>query len=290
MNAFKIISLSVATSAIVAFSVMQLSRGADTRSEPKKTTYEKMVERGTLECGYIPYPPMFIKDPNTGELSGIFHEAVEKSASNLGLEVVWKEEVEWGTMITALRAGRFDAICSPVWSNSARWAKVDFSTPLFFSGVTAYARGDDQRFEQSVDVANNSEFTIATIDGDSSMAIANQLFPEANLLELPQLSDYSQILLAVEEGKADLTFAEPFYAIKFNEANGADLTKAGEGSPIRIFGNSMMFRKGDTQIKSTLDGALNELIYDGSVDKLVEKYTGSVNSYYSVSTAYKQAE
>lgn len=263
------------------------SQGSSTQAQASDT-YAAVAERGTLECGYIPYPPAMMKDPNTGELSGIFHDAIETAAGNLGWKVEWKEEVQWGTMIEGLRTKRYDAMCSSVWSNSARWAQADFTTPLYFSGVSAYVKTGDSRFDANIAVANSPEFKIATIDGDTSEAIARQLFPKAQLVSLPQLTDYSQILLAVKDGKADLTFAEPYYALQFAKANGEGIAPAGDGTPLRVFGNSMMVRKGDVALQSTLDGALMELLNDGTIDRLVEQYAGGKNAYLPVAHPYRR--
>ncbi len=251
-------------------------------------SYATVSKTGVLNCGYVSYPPALVKDPETGALSGIFYDAVETASKNLGWKVNWKEEVQWGTMIEGLKANRYDAICSPVWSNSARWAQADFSTPLYFSGVFPYVKEGDRRFDSDLAIANSPSYKISTIDGDTSEAIATQLFPKASLVSLPQLSDYSQIILAVRDGKADLTFAEPYFVAQFSNSNGGGVEAPLNSKPLRVFGNSMMFRKGDDALRSTMDGALAELVNDGTVTKLVEKHTGSANTYLPVARPYEE--
>ena len=55
-----------------------------------------VIKSGKLRCGYVAYSPGCLKDPNTGELSGIGIDSIKMVAKNLGLQVEWAEEVGWG--------------------------------------------------------------------------------------------------------------------------------------------------------------------------------------------------
>lgn len=62
-----------------------------------ESVYERVIKSGTLKCGYIPYPPAMIVDPNTGEKSGIFYEFMNEVGKRLSLKVEWVQESGWGT-------------------------------------------------------------------------------------------------------------------------------------------------------------------------------------------------
>lgn len=59
----------------------------------EKSAYERILESGEIRCGYVVWPPMFIKDPNTGEFSGIFHDYMKTAGKSLGFKINWVEEV-----------------------------------------------------------------------------------------------------------------------------------------------------------------------------------------------------
>ena len=51
-----------------------------------KSTYDKVLESKTIRVGYISYPPSFIKDPNTKNLSGIFHDVLMEAGRKMEIK------------------------------------------------------------------------------------------------------------------------------------------------------------------------------------------------------------
>jgi polar amino acid transport system substrate-binding protein len=258
-------------------------------SEARKrdtSVYDRVLKAGKIRCGYVTYPPSCIKDPNTGELSGIFIETIKEVGENLELVIEFTEEVGWGSMIEGLKTNRYDLICSPVWASTSRGKQADFSMPLFYSGIGVYVREDDNRFENLSEIDSDS-VKIATIDGEITDIIARSEFPNASRVSLPQLSDLSQILLNVARGRADVTFVEPHIGFQFLKNNPGTVKNIAEAKPIRIFPNSMMFKKGQVEFKSMLDTALEELINIGHVDKIIDKYEPYPGIFYRTSFKYR---
>src|SRR5580693_5757716 len=85
-----------------------------TESAKAETTYDRVIRTGVLRCGYTPYSVGLMKDPNSGQLSGIYYDVITRLADNLKLKVDWVEEVGWGSQIEGLNTNRYDLICSPV--------------------------------------------------------------------------------------------------------------------------------------------------------------------------------
>jgi ABC-type amino acid transport substrate-binding protein len=288
MSTIRLIGISVLSALITAVVVfLLLPHGQSGPGTTQATAYDRILASGVIRCGYVPYPPGLIKDPNTGKVSGVFADAIMEAAANLGLKVDWTEEVGWGSMIEGLNTDRYDLICSPVWANSSRAKVADFTTPLFYSGINAYVRSNDTRFSEALKVVNSQDVKIATIDGEMSAIIANNVFPNARTLSLPQTSDDSQLLLNVAEGKADITFVEPYIANLFLKSHPASVRNVTVGDPIRVFPNTMMLKKGDARLKSMLDIALGELVNSGEIDLLLKKYAGSGLPFYPVSKPYR---
>jgi polar amino acid transport system substrate-binding protein len=252
--------------------------------------YSRILASGKIRCGYVPYPPGLIKDPNTGEISGVFADAIKEAAANLGLKVEWAEEVGWGTMIQGLDSDRYDAICSPVWANSSRSKVADFTVPLFYSGIGAYVRADDTRFASALSKANSSEIRVATIDGEMSEIIASSQFARAQKVSLPQTASDSQLLLNIVDRKADITFVEPYIADLFLKTHPSSIKNLVPDHPVRVFGNTIMIKKGTYDLQSTLDVALGELINSGEIDRLLNQYTNGNKSFYPTALPYRVPE
>ena len=289
-NRLSTLVLAAVVAAGVAFGTAKFT-GTTPSSEIKTSngTLEKVVSSGVIRCGYVPYPPGFIKDPNTGEISGIFPEVLEKAAENLGLKVEWAEEVGWGTMVEGLNAGRYDMIGSPVWPTGPRVRVADFSIPIYYSGVEAYVRADDIRFDSGLEILNDPQFSIATTDGEVTELIAQQDFPQAKRVSLPQLTDLSQLLLTVADGKADITIAEPQAAYQFMQKNPGRIKAAQPGKPLRLSANDMMLQQADEPFRRMIDLAVDDLHNSGIVDKILRKYEPYPNAYYRRSNPVQAA-
>lgn len=283
MNTTKTILLVIVVALATSFVGVKIFSDGTTQSQD---LLAKVLDRGEIRVGYVVYPPGMIKDPNTGELSGIFHDALEEAGKNLGLKINWVEEVGWGTMIEGLNAGRYDMIGSPVWPNSSRAKNVDFTIPLNYSAVGVYTRTDDNRFTDDITRINNGDITIATIDGEMSSFIAKATFPNAKIISLPQDAQVSQLLLNVITSKADVTFVETAIAEEFLAQNPGSVQNVVPNNPVRSFGNTMLIPKSQDGFKSMINSALEELFNSGTVDVLIDKYEKYPGSFYRVTKPY----
>lgn len=292
MNLFKgNLTMKLIYFAALSFLIFSLSGCFNSQNNENKITidsdFQKIIKNNEINVGYIPYPPGLIKDPNTGELSGIFYDTLMEIGKSLNLEINWVEEVTWATMIEGLKTNRYDMIGSPVWANSSRAKIALFSDPLFYSGIGVYARIDEDRFTNNMHLINTESIKISTIDGEMASIIANSDFPDAKKIALPQLSDVSQMLLEVESGKADITFVEPYLAQKYNSANRNSIKNLTPENPVRIFPNSFVFNSQEYALKSMINIAIKEQINSGSTSKLIEKYTGSKTAFYQTALPYR---
>lgn len=226
----------------------------------------------TIEVGYISYPPGFIVDPNSKEKSGIFNDVLKEIAKRNNLIIEYKEEVTWATMIESLKTDRVDLIANPVWATKERKENADFSVPVYFSPIGIYVRFDDNRFDSNREKINDQAVKIAAVDGEINELIAKADFPKAELIAFPNNIDVAQLFLEIQSKKKDVTFAEPMFAFDYMQINPSQIKNIGEKSPIRNYPNCFMFKKGATKISDFLNGEIQKLIKDGTIDKIIAKY------------------
>ncbi|HEX8163559.1 MAG TPA: transporter substrate-binding domain-containing protein [Pyrinomonadaceae bacterium] len=279
--------LVVALVAVSAFS--GCNRGAAGPSG-QETVYERVIKAGKIRAAYISYPPACMKDTKTGKLTGIFVETLEKAAENVGLKVEWTEEVGWGSQIEGLQADRYDIIGSPVWANPTRGKMTGLSIPVYYSGIGIYVRQDDNRFSNNYTAINSSNVRIATIDGETGDLIARTQFPLAQRDSLPQTTDISQLFLELTGNKADVMFAEPYFAHQFLQGHPNSVKNIAAENPIRTLGNVYMFKRDQAEFKQMLDVAVEDLINSGFVDQLISKYEPAPNTFYRVAQPYRLIE
>ena len=253
--------------------------------EKEISTYEKVLKAGKIRVGYISYPPSFIVNPD-GSYGGIFYETIEKIGENLGLEIEYAEEVTWDGMIESIRTGRVDMVCTGIWPTTQRGKHVDFATPLFYSVVKAYTYEGNTKFDNDISKINSPDVTISTIDGEMTSIIADMDFPKAKKNTVTQLTGVSQTLLDIKVKKADVTFVEPAIALEFASKNPNTIKEVKGVQPLRVFPNSMMLPKGEEDFISTINIATIELINNGFVDRIINKYEKYPNSFYRTQLPY----
>jgi ABC-type amino acid transport substrate-binding protein len=268
--------------------VSACSEISEQNSSKQDVVYERVMRSGEINIGYISYPPSFIKDPNTNKFSGIFYEVIELAAKNMDFKLKFVEEVGWGTMIESLNNNKVDIVVAGIWPTSTRGKKADFSTPIYYSVVRAYTRYENSTFDSDISRINSENVRIATIDGEMTSIIASSDFPYAKTISLPQTSDVSQVLLEVSSNKADVTFVEPAIAEEYMKNNPGKIKAVAGISPLRVFPNVMMVNKGETKFLSMLNTAITELINNGYVDKIIDKYEKYPNSFERVALPFRQ--
>ncbi len=247
---------------------------------------QKVLTNKEIRVGYIVYPPGLIKDPNTGQLSGIFYDALNDAGTKLGVKITWAGETTWGTMLEDVNSGKFNMIGSPVWQSAARATQVDFSVPLMYSVIAVYARPNDHRFDTNYDAINSPDVKISIIDGELSQSIAKERFPNAKVVSLPQTADVSQDYLNVATGKADVVIEEIPTANDYLKNNPGSIRNVQPNNPITINGNTMLIPQNQLAFKTMLNAALQEELNTGYIDTLVKKYQTSSNSFYLPAKPY----
>ena len=271
-------------SVICAYTTVHYSQGISKATTGKtQSVYDRVIHTGTLRCGYTPYSIGLIKDPNTGKLSGIYFDIIQELAKNLMLKVEWTEEVGWGTQIEGLNQKRYDMICSPSALNSGRGREADFSIPLYYSPVHIWAKSNDQRFSDKRDAINKSDVRISTLDGEQTSVFARNYFPLAKTISLPQTSPFSDLMLQVTTGKADITFAEPLAVFEFMAHNQNTLRQVSV-KPLVIVPNIILIKRDEYAFKQMIDNALRELFNTGFIDQAITRYETRPNNYIRETT------
>ncbi len=270
---------------VIVVSFITVKFTGSSNSSVGSSVYDKVMASGVIRACYTAFPPAFIIDPNTKKLSGIFYETLNKAAGNMGLKVDWNTEVGWGDAIGALNSGKCDIIGSDSWSNSTRGKSAEFIQPIFYSSINAYVRANDYRFDSDITIANNANYKMVTLDGESSQVIAAQDFPKAQTVQLPQLTDASQLFVNVVDGKGDMTFQDSSTAEQYMKNNPGKIKLV--STPLVVYGDVMMVKKGEFALKTSLDNAINELHNNGYINSVISKYEKEYGvSFHRVAVPY----
>jgi polar amino acid transport system substrate-binding protein len=279
--------LTCIAAAVIAFGVSSVHGGGAVPANATQNVYDRIMQSHEIRCGYVNYPPLLSKDPNTGKFSGIGVEIMERIAEMLNVKLQWVEETSWAHYIEGLNTNRFDMLCGLDFFPPSVAGKVEGTAPLFYAGIGIYKRADDTRFPEGFRNFNDPNITISAIDGSISMQIKNADYPDAQLLSMPAMTDYSTILLNVVDKKADVTFVERAVAHAYLKANPGKLVNIASDKPLRVFSYFIPFRIGETKLKATMDGLINLMRENGEIDKILDKYEEGTPSFYRAAKGYR---
>lgn len=238
-----------------------------------KSAYDRVLKSGELRCGYIDWNPYYIADPNNPEKrSGVNVEITEAIGKILGLKIIWAEETGWGTFAEGLRAGRFDALCTSVWPDAAKIKNLSLSDAMFYDTLYPYVRAAETRFKGTDDL-DKPDVKVAAIDGGPSYEIAQNAFPHATLVGIAPNVPTAEFFFSVTTKKADVLITSPSEFQAFANNNPGKLKRLEKSKPVRMMPMLMSFGPDNDALRDRVNFALQMMIDNGDMDRIVQKYS-----------------
>lgn len=257
------------------------------QEQNKESVYARVMRTNTLRCGYILYPAEVMQDPNTGALSGLVVETVSEIGKQLGWKIDWAVPVGHADMFEGFKTGKYDALCSGLWKNP-NWAKQAlFTRPIDYGIFYAYVRADDTRFDQGLTAINDPSIKIAVVDGEYGQFVARDTYPNAQTMQLPQLTDMSMILESVATSKADVAFLAKAHAAAYIKNNPGKL-KVIDRWPVRVMpAPVVVLPSGEHDLHEIVDAAVEYLLNNGTIEQILRKYDPELGSYNLIAKPYE---
>lgn len=284
-----VVILSVVT-AIAATAFFNYYEKVTPQATTTETAYDRVLRTGIIRCGYAEWPPnVFVKDPQTGKVSGVLADIAEAIAAKLKMKIEWTEETGWGSFIESLQSQRIDVMCAGIWRNGERGRYVGFNLPMFYSGDYPYVALDDHRFDKDLSLINQPNIRISTMDGEMSDVIAKEHFPKATEVSVPQLGQITDVLMNVVNHKADITFANANTANDFIKANPNKLRLA-QDQPFQVSPTSFAVDIKEVQLRDMIDSAIAELHNQGAIENILSKYNADPKEFLRVAKPYEMTK
>lgn len=231
-------------------------------------TMDDIIKEGTLTVGVIPYSVDIIKDPKTGEYSGVFIEAINYITKDINVKPVFKE-FTWATFVAGLQAGQVDLSVASTYATMKRALAVSFTRPVYFLGIEGVAKKGDMRFNKPEDL-NRPDITIAVTQGTGDQRWLLSVAPKAKIRALAT-GDLTQALVEVVAGHADVGISDSA-AVNKTLAKQPSLQKILAGNTYHPFPIAWAVRKQDTDLLTFFNTALSELISSGKLKEWAVKY------------------
>lgn len=253
-NLKKILCVVLAV-ALLAVTFVACSKAADNNDTEKKET---LVMATNAE-----FPPYEFKEGE--EIVGIDAEVAKAIADKLGmdLEIV---DTEFNSIIPGVQGGKYSMGMAGMTVNEERLKSVDFSTS-YAKGVQVVIVKEDSAIKTVDDLFADGAKYVAGVQ----MATTGDIYATDDL-GADRVQEFDKGAAAVQalvSGKIDCVIIDNEPAKAFVAANEGlkilDSAYAEEDYAI-------CFAKENTELKDKVNAALEELIADGTVEKIVNKY------------------
>lgn len=241
----------------------QAPAGETTPAAGEFTTVEAGKLHMSTNAAFPPYE--MIKDDGTFE--GIDVEVAAAIAEELGLELV-VDDMGFDAALLAAQNGQSDMVMAGVTVTEERQAVMDFSES-YATGVQVVIVKEDSPI-QTVDDLATAEM-IGTQVATTGYIYCSDT-PENGGYGEDHVTAYESGALAVQaliNGKVD--------AVVIDNAPAQEFVAANEGLKIldtefAVEDYAIGVKKGNTALLDAINGALNKLIEDGTVQSIVDKY------------------
>ena len=232
----------------------------------------KTVEAGKLHMATNAAFPPYEMISDNGGFEGIDVEIATLIAQKLGLELV-VDDMEFGSVITSVQGGKSDIAMAGLTVTEERKQNVDF-TESYATGVQVIIVPEDSDIKTVDDLANDK--MIGVQDGTTGYIYCSSPVEDGGYGE-DHVTSYPNGAMAIEAlkgGKVDAVVIDNEPAKAFVQANAGlkilDTEYIVENYAIGI-------SKDNNGLRDAVNNALKELIADGSVKLIVDKYINAEN-------------
>lgn len=235
-------------------------------SQTKDWAY--IEEKGTLVIGITLFEPMNYYDEN-GKLTGFETEFAEAVCARLGLTPEF-QVIEWEQKENELKSRTIDAIWNGLTITEDRKENMAFSTAYVSNKQVLITKKANADKYTSVEAMAGASMTAENGSAGESAIQAN-----ATLAANPYVASAAQkdVLLEVKAGTSELGVIDLVMALaSIKEGTDyADLTII-DGVELTAEEYAIGLRLEDTELLSKINGAIDELVQDGTLKALAEKY------------------
>ena len=246
------------------------TESASDSTEAKTSSDES--DRTQLIVGFdAEYPPYGYMDDN-GNYVGFDLDLAQEVCDRNGWELV-KQPIDWDSKDMELNSGSIDCI----WNGFTYTGREDaytWSDPYVDNSIVVVVPSDSDI--KSLDdlagkvVVTQSDSSALTALTDDSEDNAKNLALAATFADLQQVSDYNSAFMNLESGSVD-AIAVDIGVAQYQVGSRGDAFRILD-EPISTEQYAIGFKLGNTSLRDKVQDTLNEMVDDGTFDKIVANY------------------
>lgn len=230
--------------------------------------WQYIADKGNFVAGITLFEPMNYYDEN-GELTGFETEFTKAVCEKLGVEAKF-QEIEWDKKEIELNAKTIDAIWNGLTVTEEHKENMGFSKSYVRNKQVVVIKADNK--DKYTDEASMAGASCAAESGSAGQT-AIETSPVLSQNEFVGASAQKDVLLEVKAGTVELGVLD-YVMAKASIGEGTDYSDLMivEGVELAPEEYAIGMRKGDTETIEKVNGAIDELVADGTLKALAEKY------------------
>ena len=236
-------------------------------AESADTSLDYILEKGTLILGLdASFPPMGFTNDD-GEVVGFDIDLAREVCNRLGVELI-AQPIDWAAKDMELNNKNIDCIWNG-FTITGREDDYEWTEP-YMDNAQVFVVNGDSGIETLADLAGK----VVECQADSSALAALNEDAEltATFAQLLTTADYNSALMDLEQGAVDAVAMDVIvarYQIQQRDANFVVLDETLSSEAYAVG-----FKKGNTELRDQVQGALEEMAADGTMAEISEKWFG----------------
>lgn len=230
----------------------------------EQTTWEKIQAQGYItfatEGTYSPYS---YHDDND-KLVGYDVEIAEAIADKIGVEAKFTE-TKWDGIVAGLDAKKYDVIANQVSITDERKEKYLFSVPYTYAYGVVVVNKDNDSIKSFEDL-DGAQVSLTTTSNWAELS-------ESYGATIVPTNGFSESIQLVLQNRADATVNDNVTYLDYIKQQPDANVKVAATSE-EATESALLVRREDVDLQEKLNSALEELLEDGTITSISEKYFG----------------
>lgn len=167
-------------------------------ADEKEALWSNVQKSGVLRCGAAVAPPHVMRDPKTGEYSGVYVDLCREFAEKvLGVKAEFVDTT-WDNIIAGLQSGKWDMSLA-LNRKPQRAMAINFSiAPLYDQSSIAYNKSNPKipANASSVEDFDKDDITLAVMSGTAADQAISDRVQHAKIMRLPGVDEARLALMS----------------------------------------------------------------------------------------------
>ncbi|MGK3125903.1 transporter substrate-binding domain-containing protein [Candidatus Pantoea formicae] len=209
-------------------------------------------------------PWSFINDQNQPD--GYDVAMAKEIAKRIGVPHITFIADTFKNFVEGLKTGKYDLVMNDLTPTPEREKQVDFSEPYGVEEFRIFVLDSNKDIHEQVDLAGKK---VGATTGTTNESWSREHLTKSEILGY---ENGGLVFNDLGTGRIDVVISSFFGGEKYRKANNLPIKAVGQ--PLTFQLSAAAMPKGHSSLKEAVDKAINDMIADGTVMKLSQKYIG----------------